>query len=101
MTQLWCTPLKLDSRIRYDSGPPNRRQHEQETTRRSIPGREVADHPGRHQERERLGDVPASQALLRICSIAGRMKRSKERRQRLGGEALRRPCRFIKELQAT
>src|SRR6185437_6887371 len=40
--------------------PPNRRQHGQETTRRSIPGREVADRAGRHQERERLGDVSAS-----------------------------------------
>src|SRR5579859_562605 len=35
--------------------------NEQETTRRSVPGREVADRAGRHQERERLGDVPASQ----------------------------------------
>jgi hypothetical protein len=25
------------------------------------PGREVANHPGRAEERERLGDVPASQ----------------------------------------
>ena len=34
---------------------------------------------------------------LRICSIAGRMKRNRERRQRLGGEALprRKPRRTI------
>jgi hypothetical protein len=29
-------------------------------TRRSIPGREVADRAGRHQERERLGRVSSS-----------------------------------------
>src|SRR4051794_5175617 len=33
-----------------NQGLQNRRQHEQETTRRSIPRREVADHSGRHQE---------------------------------------------------
>ena len=49
-----CSPLKLDSRIRYDSGLPKSRQHGQETTRRSNPGRKVADRAGRVEERERL-----------------------------------------------
>jgi hypothetical protein len=37
ITDLWCAPLKIDCRIRYHSGPPNRRQYEWETTCRSIP----------------------------------------------------------------
>lgn len=50
------------------SGPPYRRQREQETTRRSILGREMADWAGRSQERARLGDVHASQYLPRKSS---------------------------------
>jgi len=34
---LECSPLKLDSRIRCDSGPRNRRQHGQETARSRAP----------------------------------------------------------------
>src|SRR5208282_3574043 len=56
-----------------ESGPPNRRQHGQETTRRSIPGRKVADRAGRYQERERLGDVSASRDRSEsVLSMEGR-----------------------------
>jgi hypothetical protein len=63
------------------SGSPHRRQHGQETTCRSIPGSEMASRAGRHQERKRLMGSHI------ICSIARRMKRSRDGRQRLGGRS--------------
>lgn len=45
-------PLKLECQILYESGSSNRMQHEQETTGRLNPRREVAHPSGRHQERE-------------------------------------------------
>jgi transposase InsO family protein len=47
----------------------------------------VADSPGRAEERKHLRRVGVM-GLLRICFIAGRMKRSREPRQRSGVKAL-------------
>ena len=41
------------------------------------------------QEGLRSGNISETCRKLRICGIAGKMKRNRERRQRLGGEALR------------
>jgi hypothetical protein len=48
--------LKLDMIQDLQTGGSMSRK----STRRSISGREVADHPGRHEERKRLREVSAS-----------------------------------------
>ena len=57
------------------------------TTRRSNPGRKVADRAGRYQERQRLAEHVGVTGSLRICSIAGRMRRNREAKAALGGRS--------------
>ena len=77
-------------------GLRKRRQDGQEITRRSNPGRKVADRAGRDEEGTSLKLVGDTESLRPSTS---EMKRNKERRQRFGGRALRAPrarnrCRF-------
>lgn len=53
--------LRLDTSSGQNQDLSNRRQCVQETTHILISGGEAVDRAGRHQERERLRDVPAIQ----------------------------------------